>query len=146
MPEEEKKEFVVNDRRFFSQQNTEAGENTDEGARKKEPPVDAEKNKPAEEKQDRKPKPDKAKRPTPLPVVDFATFILSLNSSALVQLGVIEDPGTKSKQKNLPIAKQTIDIIGMLEEKTRGNLTREEENILTNLLHDLRMLYVRESG
>lgn len=81
-----------------------------------------------------------------LPEINFSTFIFSLNSSALVHLGVIEDPATGQKDKNLPIAKQTIDIIGMLEEKTRGNLTNEEENLLKDILYNLRMLYVTNTS
>jgi len=79
-----------------------------------------------------------------LPAINFATFIFSLNSSALVQLGIMDDPGSGKKVKNLPIAKQTIDILGMLDEKTRGNLTREEEDMLKHILYDLRILYVKE--
>ena len=81
-----------------------------------------------------------------LPQIDFSTFVLSLNSSVLVQLGLIEDPATGQKSKNLPMAKQTIDLLSMLEEKTKGNLTEQEENILKNLLYELRMLYVKEKG
>lgn len=81
-----------------------------------------------------------------LPKIDFSTFVLSINSSALVQLGLIEDPSTGQKTKNIPLAKQTIDILVMLEEKTSGNLTKDEDNILKNILYELRMLYVKESG
>jgi hypothetical protein len=81
-----------------------------------------------------------------LPKIDFSTFVLSINSSALVQLGLIEDPSTGQKTKNIPLAKQTIDILGMLEEKTSGNLTKDEDNILKNILYELRMLYVKETG
>lgn len=81
-----------------------------------------------------------------LPKIDFSTFVLSINSSALVQLGLIEDPGSGQKTKNLALAKQTIDLMTMLEEKTRGNLTSDEENILKNILYELRMLYVKEKG
>jgi len=80
----------------------------------------------------------------PLPKIDFATFIFSLNSSGLVHLGMLEDPGTGQKGKNLSMAKQTIDILGMLEEKTRGNLDKDEESMLKNILYDLRILYVKE--
>lgn len=79
-----------------------------------------------------------------LPKIDFATFVFSLNSSVYVQLGLLEDPATGQKGKNLPLAKQTIDILAMLEEKTRGNLTTEEEQMLKHILYDLRMLYVKE--
>ncbi len=81
-----------------------------------------------------------------LPIIDFSTFILSLNSSTLVQLGLIEDPASGQKVKNLPLAKQTIDLLAMLEEKTKGNLTSDEDNILKNILYELRMLYVKEKG
>ena len=81
-----------------------------------------------------------------LPKIDFSTFVLSINSSALVQLGLIEDPASGQKTKNLPLAKQTIDLLAMLEEKTKGNLNNDEENILSNILYELRMLYVKEQG
>jgi hypothetical protein len=81
-----------------------------------------------------------------LPKIDFSTFVLSINSSALLQLGLIEDPASGQKTKNLPLAKQTVDLLAMLEEKTRGNLTSDEENILKSILYELRMLYVKEKG
>ncbi len=83
---------------------------------------------------------------TQLPQIDLSTFVISLNSSALVQLGILEEPGTGQKTKNLALAKQTIDVLAMLEEKTKGNLNRDEENILKSILYDLRMLYVKEKS
>ena len=82
----------------------------------------------------------------PLPTIDFSTFVMSLNASALVHLGVIEDPVTGEKAQNLPLGKQTIDIISMLEEKTRGNLTPEEAKLIKGMLYDLRITFVRQSG
>ena len=81
-----------------------------------------------------------------MPAINFPTFIFSLNSSALLNLGAIEDPGTGQKAKNLPLAKQTIDILAMLEEKTIGNLVDDEAALLKNILYELRMLYVKEKG
>ena len=81
-----------------------------------------------------------------MPKIDFATFVISLNSSALVQLGVLDDPTTGEKSKNLLLAKQTIDVLGMLEEKTQGNLSAEEANMLKSIMYDLRMLYVKEKS
>ncbi|MBF0301860.1 MAG: DUF1844 domain-containing protein [Desulfamplus sp.] len=78
-----------------------------------------------------------------IPEVDFSTFIISLYSSALVQLGEIPDPVTGTRAKDLCIAKQTIDMIAMLEKKTSGNLDIEEEKLLKSLLHELRMTYVK---
>jgi len=79
-----------------------------------------------------------------MPELNFTTFIMSLNASALVQLGMHPDPSSQETSKNLPIAKQTIDVIAMLEEKTKGNLTAEERQLLTNILYELRLLYVKE--
>jgi hypothetical protein len=79
-----------------------------------------------------------------MPAINFATFIFSLNSSVLVHLGVIEDPATGKRGKDLAMAKQTIDILAMLQEKTRGNLSNDEDNMLKSMLYDLRILYVKE--
>jgi hypothetical protein len=76
-----------------------------------------------------------------LPEVDFVTFMLSLATSALIQLGEHED-GTGGGPVNLPLAKQTIDIISMLREKTRGNLTADETHIVESALYKLRMRYL----
>ncbi len=81
-----------------------------------------------------------------LPPVSFSTFILSLNTSALVHLGKIPDPITKEKKVDLVLARHTIDTLDMLKEKTRGNLTKEEENLLESILYELRILYVKASG
>jgi hypothetical protein len=82
----------------------------------------------------------------PLPEVDFTNFIFSLSTSVLIQLGEIQDPFTQKSAKNLPLAKQTIDLIGMLKEKTKGNLTPEEEKVIEYVLYDLRMRYVKAAG
>jgi hypothetical protein len=77
-----------------------------------------------------------------LPAVDFHTFILSLGSSALLHLGEIEHPEDGQVEKDLPLAKHTIDILSMLEAKTKGNLTAAEEKLMESLLYDLRLRYV----
>ena len=82
--------------------------------------------------------------PDDLPEIDFSTFIFSLSTSALFHFGDFPDPVTKNVEKNLPAAKQTIDILGLLKEKTRGNLAPEEDQLLDNLLFELRMRYVKE--
>lgn len=84
------------------------------------------------------------KQPPPLPEINFASFVISLSSSALFHFGELPDPITNTRQRNLPLAKQTIDILGILKEKTAGNLTEEEAKLLENLLYDLRMRYVAE--
>ena len=78
----------------------------------------------------------------PLPKIDFSSFILSLYSSGLVQLGKVEDPSTGKKTINLDLAKHTIEMIAMLEQKTKGNLTDEENNLLKALLSEIRIVFV----
>ncbi len=73
--------------------------------------------------------------------IDFNTFILSLSTSALFHLGQCPQPDSDSVV-NLALAKQTIDCIAILEEKTRGNLSGEEERLIGQVLYDLRMRYV----
>jgi hypothetical protein len=79
------------------------------------------------------------------PHLDFATFILSLSHSALMHLGEAPHPDDNEQRVSLPMAKQTIDLLGLLEEKTKGNLTGEEERLITQILFDLRMRYVEKS-
>ncbi len=79
--------------------------------------------------------------------IDFYTFVLSLASSAFVHLGDAPHPETgEPMPANVPLAKQTIDILAMLREKTKGNLTPEEEKFMENLLTDLRLRYVTKKA
>ncbi len=83
------------------------------------------------------------KAPAP---IDFYTFVLSLGSSAFVHLGDTPHPETgEAIPPNLPLAKQAIDILVMLREKTKGNLTVEEDRFMENLLTDLRLRFVQKS-
>ena len=77
-----------------------------------------------------------------LPGIDFATFVVSLSHSALLHLGQAPHPETSQVEENLPLARQTIDLLGVLEEKTKGNLTGDEERLLTQVLFDLRMRFI----
>jgi hypothetical protein len=77
-----------------------------------------------------------------LPEIDFGMFVMSLATSALMHLGEVKHPERPDAPANLQLAKQTIDILGMLQDKTRGNLSKEESQLLENLLLDLRMKYV----
>lgn len=81
--------------------------------------------------------------PSKLPKVDFSTFIISLYSSALVQMGDMPDPVTGKRMKDLALARQTIDMIDMLKSKTKGNLDGEEEHLMSSLIHELKMAYVK---
>lgn len=73
---------------------------------------------------------------------DFTVFITGLSMQALVSLGEIPNPLNNKKEKNLDHAKYMIDTLGMIKEKTKGNLTSDEEKILDNILYELRMKYL----
>ncbi len=134
----DKKDFIIKDKRIFAEKDQDQETKEESAKSPKEEVTTSKSEETAATKED--------VTDYQLPKINFATFIFSLNSSVLVQLGLIEDPATGKKTKNLPLAKQTIDILGMLEEKTRGNLTKDEETMLKNILYDLRMIYVKEKG
>lgn len=85
------------------------------------------------------------KAPSELLKVDFSTFVLSLSTSALYHLGEVPDPVTgQIAKKNLVIARQTVDTLELLREKTVGNLEPEEANLLNSLIYELRMKVIKE--
>ncbi len=77
-----------------------------------------------------------------LPPIDFASFIISLSTSTMVYLGDLPDPVNEKVEKDLTLAKQNIDLLGMLQDKTKGNLSDLEEHLLKNALYDLRLRFV----
>jgi hypothetical protein len=78
-----------------------------------------------------------------LPKPDLASLLISLGHSALYHLGLVADPQSGQRgERNLALARETIDLVEMLQQKTRGNLTPDEERLLEDLLYDLRMRYV----
>ncbi len=79
----------------------------------------------------------------PCCLINFNTFILSLNTAALVHLGELPDPITKKKQPDLLLARQAIETLEMLREKTKGNLTPEEETLLKTIIYELKLKYVK---
>lgn len=87
------------------------------------------------------PEPGQTRAPREL---DFATFILQLSSAAVLHFGDLPDPVTEKRQKDLALAKETIDLLGLLQEKTKGNLTPDEEALMEGVLYDLRMRYIQE--
>ena len=74
--------------------------------------------------------------------IDFSTHILSLASSAMIALGRMPAPGGEAIELDIETAKDLIDVIGMLEVKTRGNLDESETKLIQSLLYDLRVAYV----
>ena len=77
-----------------------------------------------------------------LPGIDLTTLVLSLSHSVLLSLGDAPDPSSGERVIDLPLARQTIDLMALLQEKTRGNLSGEEERVLSQALFDLRMRFV----
>lgn len=75
------------------------------------------------------------------PPIDFTTFVLSMSTSCMIQLGELASPDGAQDQ-DLPGARQTLEILLMLEEKTRGNLSGDEERVLHHVVDDLRARYV----
>jgi hypothetical protein len=125
---EEEKGFVLKDRRSFD----EKGELKERG--QKEEVKGEEKKEEAKEEEPQR---------VPLPEVSLSSLVFSLSSSALLHLGEIADPQTGEKKEDFALAKHSIDTIGMLKEKTKGNLTEEEEKFLESILTDLRWRYVK---
>ena len=125
---EEEKGFVIKDKRVLDDKGDLKGKEAEEKKKEAEP-------------KDKAPK-EEAERP-PMPEVDFNSLIFSLSSSAFFHLGEIADPQTGKKEKDLPLAKQAIDTIGLLKQKTSGNLTEEEEKFVTTVLDDLKWRYVK---
>ncbi len=77
-----------------------------------------------------------------IPQASFSNFILSLNAQALVFLGALPHPESNKIEANILLAKHTIDILEILKEKTKGNLTQEEQNLLDEVLFRLKLIYV----
>ncbi|NSW86685.1 MAG: DUF1844 domain-containing protein [Syntrophobacteraceae bacterium] len=139
MEEKEEKGFVFKDRRKISVEDSEreADVSRDEKLTREEEGARAKYEEASREEE---------KARVPLPEVTFSLFVLSLNSSALYHLGEIPEPDGRQAEVDLPMAKQIIDTLGMLQDKTRGNLEPDEERLLKTVLYDLRLRFVQKSG
>jgi hypothetical protein len=133
--ERDERSFTVSDRRFSARRESEdrPSERPQSAASSTERPTQA---------------PPQADAPhaTAAEGMNFASFLISLGTQAFMHLGDIPNPLTQQREKDLPAAKQMIDLLGILQSKTQGNLTADEEHLLQQLLLDLRLRYVRETG
>jgi hypothetical protein len=140
---EDEKGFIIKDRRRFD----DSGEARPETPREQ-APAKPQESKPeaqaAEPRQDEKAQGTSTEQS--FPELNFSTFVFSLGTSAMYHFGDFPDPVTKKAERNLEAAKQTIDILTILKDKTKGNLSEDEERLLESLLYELRMRYVRETG
>jgi hypothetical protein len=80
--------------------------------------------------------------PSPQGPITFTSFLMGLASSALIHLGAAPHPETRQTKQDLVLARQNLDVLAMLREKTRGNLTPDEERLFDGLLTDLRLRFV----
>jgi hypothetical protein len=138
--EKKEKSFVIKDKRIFDESGdvrketetlTQEKPLETKAEKAKQPPVEESQEPPTEEY---------------LPEMNFANFVLSLSTTAMYHFGDFPDPVSRKAEKNLIAAKQTIDILGLLQTKTEGNLDENEKSLLDGLLFELRMRYVKEKG
>jgi len=125
--------FTVQDRRRFSPETGEPREDVVETPKQATEATQA-----SEARTDTASEP----RQEPLPEINFSTFIISLSTQALMHLGEIANPISGKVDADVPAAKQMIDLLAMLKEKTTGNLNPNEERLMQDILFDLRMKYV----
>ena len=132
MSEQEKEEsgFVVNDKRSSYQSDEEIQSG------------DAEKEKEDAKRKQQEAQSQEHQQHAGAPEIDFSTFVMSLASSAFYHLGDMPDPMTGQIEQNLPAVRQTIDILAMLHQKTKGNLDAQEDKLLGQLVYELQMKYV----
>jgi len=138
--EKKEKSFVIKDKRIFDESGdvrketetlTQEKPLETKAEKAQQPPVEESQEPPTEEY---------------LPEMNFANFVLSLSTTAMYHFGDFPDPVSRKAEKNLIAAKQTIDILGLLQTKTEGNLNENEKSLLDGLLFELRMRYVKEKG
>ena len=100
----------------------------------------------AQEEAEKKDKQQEQQTRGPLPEGNLAALISMLATQALFAMGLVQIKGQEEREPDLELAKYNIDMLGVLEEKTKGNLTKEEEAVLANTLNELRMAYVKVAG
>lgn len=104
----------------------------------------------AEESKESAPESTKSDSPGPaeekIPPLDFSSFLFSISTTVLMDLGEIEHPIDKEKKVNLVMAKHTIDVLDMLKEKTEGNLTEQESTLINNIVADLKLRYCKKTA
>jgi len=135
------KGFVIKDKRMFD----EDGGTRADAVREDEEKGSAQKPETGNEKIEREETIEREDEKYQLPEMNFHNFVLSLYTSVLFNLGELADPVSDKRKKDLNAAKQTIDILGMLKEKTEGNLDSSEKELLDGVLSESRMKYVKES-
>ena len=149
MPDREKEEetagFKVTDRRLFTsdgqlRRDVEIDKPKEETAPPKRPPAESA----TKQAMPEPPGPEMATDRTG--PITFEHLVMSLATTAMLQLGLVNGPGSEHPPVDLPAARETIDLLEILYEKTKGNLTEHEEDLLSGSLYELRMAFVKVSG
>ncbi len=142
---EHKEEFKVSDKRRFTPEGQHRADEQPQASTAEERIAEGGETSSAEgEKKGPEPQASGQEQPPP-PPMDFSTFILSMANTALFQLGLIRLSEEDQPDKDLQAARQTIDLLSLMEEKTRGNLTDSEKKLLSDTLFQLRMAFVEAS-
>jgi hypothetical protein len=143
--EEKSRGFKVEDRRRFSAEGELKPEHQGEQPQSEPPPRESQPSASAQSGRAQaavRSAPEAGRHPDSGPEINFTTFVVSLSTQALMHLGEIPDPVSNQREQDLAAAQHMIDILGMLQNKTRGNLDSDEEGLLRSILFDLRMKYV----
>jgi len=133
--EQEEQGFRVTDKRGFR----EDGESSANASEK------AEEN-PANEQSSASKSTSPEKEVPPRPPIDFPSYILSYYTQGLVLMGEVPNPYTNKKEEDIESARHTIEILSMLEQKTKGNLSNEEQQLLGTVLYELRMKFMAKTN
>jgi len=133
--QEEQQGFRVTDKRAFREDGQQGAPETSEKAEEK--PVSEPSSTIGEKPGQETP---------PRPPIDFPSYILSYYTQGLVLLGEVPNPYTNKKEEDVEAARHTIDILSMLEQKTKGNLSNEEQQLLETVLYELRMKFMAKTN
>jgi len=126
--------FTISDKRHFTSEGEVRKEETDQVAKGPTPPA-----------ADTGAPPTAERRTETEERIDFPSYVLTYYTQGLVLLGEVPNPYTNKKEENLEAARHTIDILTLLQEKTRGNLDREEQQLLDSVLYELRMKFMAKT-
>ncbi len=136
--EQDSQGFTVKDKRTFTEDGTPRGEAESPETQKK---ADSEPFKVMEDA-----RPAEEAPPGAGAKIDFPSYILSYYTQGLVLLGEVPNPYTNKKEEDLEAARHTVDILSMLQEKTKGNLAQEEGQLLDSVLYELRMKFMAKTN
>jgi hypothetical protein len=134
--EQSEKTFTVSDKRFSARREPAP----------EPPPAEAQAPRATTASQDRAQAQAGTSPTPPSEGVEFASLLVMLGTQASMYLGDLPNPMNQKREKDLTAAKHFVDLLGILQAKTKGNLTGDEEHLLQQLLFDLRLRYVRETG